>query len=364
MAAARDRAAEGVGRGRGRRDARRRQIPPPLPSPRQPAAAMRWPSPPPLLAALYYVATSCALTVFNKLLFGAHDRLPAQSLLLAQSLTSVAVLALLSLTPRYNAPALPRPRTLATYAPLLAAYLAMLATSLLALRRTSLLMYNTIRRTSIVFVILLSAARDRAAPSRYATAAAVLTVAGAAAAARRDNAFAPVGYGLAVAANAATSAYLVLLKPTRDALLLTNAQLMHLNAAASAPLLIALHVSAPPAIGAVGPTSAALLACSCLLAVIIAHATAVNTVANDAVAHTLSAQVKDVVLLALSYFVIDSPESRAEGNVAGVLLGFSGSLVYVYGKMQETARDLGEGDGRPAAPAPNVSAAKLRRKEL
>lgn len=286
-----------------------------------------------LMAALYYVSVSCALTVCNKLLFRAVPALRAHTLLLAQSATALLSLSLLGRTRFYTAPRAPSRKL---YLPLLAAYLAMLCTSLLALRLTSLLMYNAVRRTSILFVTALAAAQARTRPRGPALTATALTIVGAAAAARRDLGFAPAGYALAVAANAATAAYVVLLRPTRDALALTNAQLMHLNAAGATPLLLIVQAIAGGGEVEWGAGALVFLAVSCVLALVISHATAVNTVRNDAVAHTLSAQVKDVVLLAASVLVVDDPRSRAPGNIAGVLLGFSGSVVYAIGKLRES----------------------------
>lgn len=286
-----------------------------------------------LTAALYYISVSCALTVCNKLLFHAAPALRPHTLLLAQSLTSLCVLSLLARTRFYTAPR-PPPRNL--YLPLLIAYLSMLGTSLLALRLTSLLMYNAVRRTSILFVTVLAAVQARSWPRAPAVAATMLTIAGAAAAAQRDLGFQPAGYALAVAANAATAAYVVLLRPTRDALSLSNAQLMHLNCAGATPLLLGVQLVAGSGAVEWDVRSFFYLAASCVLAVVISHATAVNTVRNDAVAHTLHAQVKDVVLLLASLLVVDDPRARAPGNITGVLFGFSGSVVYALGKLRES----------------------------
>lgn len=300
-----------------------------------------------ILASLYYIATSTSLTVLNKLLFLAPSPLAPATLLFYQSLTTLVSLTLLShLSPSaYSSPPLP---PLRLYLPLLVSHLLTLTTSLFSLRLTSLLMYNTIRRTSILPLLLLSSLTSR--PTLPTLTAAFLTTTGALIAARHDSAPTPLGYILALAANISTSLYLILLRPTKTRLQLSSAQLIHLNAAFSAPLLFALHLSSAPAPATM---NAPLIAASCVGALVISHATAVSTGVNDAVAHSLGAQVKDVVLLVVSFLLAEGGEKRDRRNVAGVLLGFCGSLVYACGKVLE-----GWGGGKGAKKAGEEKARK------
>jgi hypothetical protein len=312
----------------------------PTPHPPAPSAAAA------LSAASYYIAVSCVLTTNIKLLFNAYPSVHPPRLLLAQALTSLLIFLPLI---RVRVVALPLPpprgrRLVATrlYLPLLAAYALNLTTSVLALHHTSLLMYNTLRRTSILFVVGLHALSARAAPSLYTVASTSLTLAGAFYASMHDLTYDPVGYALALAANVATAVYLVRLRPVRDALGLTNLQLQLLNTAAVVPLLAVLLVLSPaPAPVAhmfLGPDLKfqTLFLSSCVLAMALTHSTYVNTTVNDAVAQTVSAQVKDFVLLAVSYLLVDDPAGRAKGNLVGVGVAFFGSIVYGYGKLRES----------------------------
>jgi solute carrier family 35 len=306
--------------------------------------------PHPLAASLYYVTASTTLTIFNKLLFSGHAEVYPPFLLLAQSCTSLCIFLALYLVGRFIPPPLPsRPRfasAAATYAPLLAAYVIMLISSLIALQRTSLLMCNTIRRTSIVFVVAVHALVENRPPTRHTVAATVLTIAGAVIAGSRDLAFDTAGYALAITANASSALYLVLLCPVRDKLGFTNLQLMFVNTACIVPLLAALLVALPPpplrflprdimSQLAMSPTFALIFASSCSMAMILSHATYINTTVNDAVVQTVSAQIKDVVLLLVSFLFIDSSVGRAKGNLYGVIIGFFGSIIYAIGKLQQ-----------------------------
>lgn len=295
-----------------------------------------------LAAAGYYISVSTALTVVVKLLFtAAGDALHVPFLLLSQALTVLLLFAAAALSRAWAPPALPRTaEDFRVYAPLLAAYAGMLSSSVVALRLTSLLMYNTLRRTSLFFVVVAQALAHGALPSRYTAVATLLTVGGAAYAGAHDLAFHQTGYLLAVVANITSAAYLVLLRPVRDQMGYTNTQLLFVNTLFIAPLLAAFLVALPsgtalsflPALRG-DPGIAALFAAACGLAFLLNHSTYVNTTVNDAVAQTVSAQVKDFILLVVSVAFIDRPEDRTLRSVTGVLIAFAGSLVYCFGRL-------------------------------
>lgn len=308
----------------------------------------------PLLAASYYIFTSASLTVFNKLLFSHFPASHPPLLLLCQSLTALIILTVMSLMRRFEPPSLRRwaRAELRAYAPLFAASLTMLLTSLLALQLTSLLMYNTLRRTSIIFVVTLHSLMHASRPSVYTVAATALITLGAVVATSTDLTFDLVGYSLAFAANASTAAYLVLLRPVRDRLSLTNLQLLYVNALVSVPCLAVVLVLMPPT-GSILPLFSnvmfvALFFCSCSFAMVITHAIFVNTTVNDAIAQTIAAQLKDVLLLVCSVLFVDDPKGRGKGNLIGVGIGFIGSLVYGVGKLKDrNARASEESSSSP-----------------
>jgi hypothetical protein len=290
---------------------------------------------PHLLAAVYYVAASTSLTVFNKLLFNSFSAIDPLVLLLSQAFTTLTIFTGMASTQRFQLPVLPRDRKLL----LLLSYATMLTTSLIALRFTSLIMYNTIRRTSLLFVVALHSWSTGSYPASYTVIATVLTLAGALFASVTDLTFDPVGYALAFLANASTAIFLVLLRPVRDRLKYSNMQLLFFNTLCIAPLLVVLLVIMPPKDSILPLFSSSSLFCvlfalSCGMAVIITHATYVNTTVNDAVTQTISAQVKDVLLLSASFFFVDNPAGRASGNLVGVMIGFIGTVIYGLGKLR------------------------------
>lgn len=293
----------------------------------------------PILAALYYIAVSVSLTLFNKLLFAKFPASDPPFLLLCQSVTAVSILITMNFFSKFHPPnLLSWPKSnFQTYAPLYFSNLIMLLTSLIALKFTSLLMYNTLRRTSMIFVVVIHCVMHKTRPSPYTVAATALVTFGALIASTTDLAYDPLGYALAFTANVSTAIYLVLIRPVRDKLQLSNLQLIFVNALANIPLLILIIAFFPPKDGLLlqfsNPAFAFLFFCSCALAMVINHAIFLNTTTNDAIAQSIASQLKDVVLLITSILFVDDASQRATGNLQGVLVGFSGSLVYGVGKV-------------------------------
>lgn len=304
-----------------------------------------------LLATAYYVVTSVSLTLFNKLLLSDSQSINPAFLLLCQSLTAVTLLLALRLTGRFDLPDLRHVLSLASlrvYAPLFTANVVMLLSSLLALQLTSLLMYNTLRRTSIVFVVAFQAFATRTTPAKYVVIAAAIVIMGALYASGGDLAFDMRGYALSLIANIATAFYLVLVRPVRDRLRVTNLQLVFINALANIPILSLLVAQSPPSRETLSflteRTIAPLFAASCTLAVTINHATFVNTTTNDPVAQSIAAQVKDVLLLIISVVMVDDSSQRAPSNIHGVMIGFGGSVIYAFGKLRDRLTKTEEGE--------------------
>lgn len=313
-----------------------------------------------VLAAGYYILASPALTIFNKLLFKEHSTVPPSLLLICQSLTTLSIFSILRGFGYFQLPTLPISRAmLRSYIPMLICYALMLITSLTGLELTkALLMYNTIRRTSIVFVVTFHAILTRTYPTMPTIVATIFVVIGAIYASMNDLSFDGIGYSLAICANITTALYLILLRQVRNKLCYTNGQLLFVNTLFGFPLLILYHVYGYEWIvqarhhnqqrqtndltffmemifSHVSNQSwfVLLFVASCGLATLVNHAVYVNTTWNDAVTQTICAQVKDVILMVVSYMIIDDDGDRRKGNIHGVLIGFVGSLIYAGGKI-------------------------------
>jgi hypothetical protein len=323
-------------------------------------------------ASLYYICISVLLTCSNKLLFDRFPVVDAPALVLGQSVTALAAFLLLVAAGKLT---VPKPwswpaRTLALYLVYLVAYATTIVTALLALSLTSMLMCNTLRRTAIVFVVAIEALTYRAWPSPYTMVATVLSVYGALHAARGDLMYHPRGYAVAFLANISSSVYLVMVRPVRDLLKLSNLQLQFLNTLFIVPILLVVVAIAPPLSPLNAPSTPGarsldasflfLFLASCLLAMTITHATYVSTTINSAVTHVIAALVKDGVLLFVS-FMLDGHQGRANGTIVGVLLSLLGSVVYGTGKIVQSicdARTKSQVSASSQASEANVSSSK------
>lgn len=292
-----------------------------------------------LLAALYYVSISVSLTLFNKILFQRHSVSPVL-VLLSQCVVTIVVLNLISILfgvkSTVNLTTL-SPVMLCTHLPLVVSYVCMLLFGMIALAKTSLLMYHTLRRTSIIPVLLLQWHFTRTPPTMYTLAAVAIIITGGTGAIANNLRWEPLTYVLAFSANITTAFYLTRLKSVRDKLGLTNLQLLFLNNVFTFPILISLFLGSPtPILEPVllkDPVFIALFLSSSTFAIALNHAVYVNTSVNDPVGHTISTQVKDAVLLVFSIFVIDDPKYRSTGMVVGAMVEFSGSIVFAIGKI-------------------------------
>lgn len=294
-----------------------------------------------LAAALYYIASSVSLTLFNKLLFQRHEMTSPVLVLCAQAALTLVILTGLSF---FGVAATFDPRRLtrtqrSSHFGLFLSYILMLLFGLAALQHTSLLMYHTLRRTSIVAVLLAQWILLGLLPSRATLAATALIVSGAFAAVATNLRFELAAYVLAGAANIATAVYLVRLKDVRDYCNVSNLQLLFINNVYALPALLAVLIASPPEAAVWArfaiPEFTFLFLASASFALVLNHAVYVNTTVNDAVAHTISTQIKDVVLLAISIIFVDDAKLRSRGMLDGALVAFAGSLVYALGKLRE-----------------------------
>lgn len=311
------------------------------------------------VATIYYISASAILTIVIKVLLDNYGGiLRAPLLLLAQGVVTLVVVSALSIAGTFTWPSFPHHHncSLRNYMLFVLSYAFMLCCSLLALQLTSLLMYNTLRRTSIVFVVATHAIVHREFPQPLTLISAVITVFGAFIAGRHDLTFDLTGYTLAIAANFASAMYLVLMSPVRDQYVYTNLQLLSVNTVYIFPLLVAFLFSFSPKPSIVPYLVAdarfvILFILSSTLGMIVTHSIYVNTTVNDAITQTVSAQIKDFVLLITSYVLLRNSNKMSTGNVVGACISFCGALVYAYGKARNAGsstrtyeRVSGDGD--------------------
>ena len=291
------------------------------------------------LAALYYVCVSVGLTVLNKAIFSTYSF--AYPLLLVEGQLLVSVLLFYGLG-RWRLLTVPRWSwsTARQVLPLTASYLLMLVSGMAGLQGTSLVMYNTLRRTSVGFVMALEYALLGDVPSPAIAACVLFMTLGAAVAGIGDASFALYGYAMILLANLTTSLYIVLVKRVRQRTDLDNFGILFYNCILSLPPVVLL-ATVRGQHSALWRTDAHywrgefvwVFAAACAMGFVINHAIYYNTNTNSPLTQTVSSQAKDVVLLAASA-PFDGTRAITD-NALGLSVSFAGSFAYSVIKYRE-----------------------------
>jgi solute carrier family 35 protein len=214
-------------------------------------------------------------------------------------------------------------------------------------------MYTTLRRTTVVFVMLLEYVISRKTSNLSIKMSVLLMILGALIAGIRDLNFDLVAYAIVVVYNVCTALYLVLINqistgeknksnsapgasnPTQK---LDKYDFMFYNNLISIPMLGGI-------IACTGETQAALdspywhdsgflisLLASSVLAFALNYTIFWNTAVNSALTQTVSGQAKDVVVVALGFAMFDDAHFDPV-NILGVAVGFAGSIFYAMTKI-------------------------------
>jgi drug/metabolite transporter (DMT)-like permease len=286
------------------------------------------------LAVVYYMTCAILITIVNKMLF--HPSYHFSDPLLVSCGQLVFTLLLLYVFSWCHLMTLPKWtwEDAKAMSPLSLTYVGMLFFGLAALSLTNLVMYNTLRRTGIFFVIALQYLLLGVAPSLNICGSVVVLFLGTAVAASTDLTFSFQGYFWAFLCNFATSLYIVLVKKIRNETKLDPVGILYYNTVLAFPLVAFLYavmgessdLASKPAMFWV------YLLSSWSMGFFINHSIFVNTSENSPLTQAVSGQAKDIILLFVSFFVDYVFDPR---NLAGVLLGFFGSILYAYIKYKE-----------------------------
>lgn len=295
-----------------------------------------------IVSSIYYITIAVLLTVFNKLLFDVHFISPVL-ILLSQACVTLTTLFTLS---HFGVRSSVRPRSfsksqLLSHLPLAVCHLATLLLGLAALKSTSMLLFHTLRRSGIVITVLLQWHLDGRPPKLSTLLSMLLIVTGGTVTVSSNLRFEPMSYFLAFVCNCTGAYFLTRLKYVRDILDISNLQLLALNNMYSFPVLLAMFALNPPSVNTLvlfySWKFCAVFICSAVFAVVLNHASYLNTTTNGAITHVICCLVKDLFLLAASVFFIDKPEYRSNGMLLGAAIEFSGSAVYAIGKTMDLA---------------------------
>ena len=296
--------------------------------------------------AAFYMLTAILLIYFNKAAFSYYNFSAPNLLTLSQSLCSLLLLS----TARHYSLLTYQPFTLANFRLLVhisLSFVAYMVLGMLAMKLVSLPMYTTLRRTTVVFVMVIEYLSMNKGSSTAVKLSVAVMVVGAIVAGWKDMRFDLASYTIVFTYNGCTALYLVLInqistRERQDAKQqhrapLTQWDFMYYNNLTTIPLLaIAVLVTGEtqsvlhsPYLSS--PTFHLSLLASSLLAFVLNYAIFRNTAVNSALTQTVAGQAKDVVVVLLGVWAFEDGALEA-GGVVGVVLGFLGSLGYAVAK--------------------------------
>lgn len=301
-----------------------------------------------LIAALYYISVSVSLTVFNKSIFQNYDFQETTVLVCSQLSLTILILFGLQRTERISTSGFQWELFVACL-PLSLSYYLMLVTSMIGLRDTNLVMYNTLRRTTVLFVLILERIILRKKASWGVVGSVMVILSGTIIASFYDVSFSTYGYVMVFLANLTTAVYLVLIRYTRDETKLDNFGILYYCSLSCLPLFVVTGLLD----GSLRRLTLHfpqyqfsfwiffILACS--FGFVINHSIYYNTTTNSALTQNISAQVKDLALLISSYYFFHPQKSSIWSHV-GVATSFLGGVLYVVAKLVEMKRALLQDD--------------------
>ncbi|CAA6669975.1 unnamed protein product [Spirodela intermedia] len=199
-------------------------------------------------------------------------------------------------------------------------------------------MYTTLRRTTVVFTIIVEYLLTRQKYSNSVLSSVGLIVFGAFVAGARDMSYDSYGYGVVLLANLTTAIYLATIARIGKSSGLNSFGLMWCNGLICGPvLLLWTYIQGDltrtmnfPYLNDCGFQAVMLV--SCILAFFLNYSIFLNTTLNSALTQTMCGNLKDLFTIGLGWLVFGGLPFDLL-NVVGQGLGFFGSGLYAYCKL-------------------------------
>ncbi|XP_042491608.1 UDP-N-acetylglucosamine transporter UGNT1-like isoform X2 [Macadamia integrifolia] len=302
-------------------------------------------------AAISYMACAVLLIMFNKAALSSYSFPCANVITLFQIICSSALLyamrrwKIISFTVGEsrvladNSPTLVPLKTLIQTSPLAITYLLYMLASMESVRGVNVPMYTTLRRTTVVFTMIVEYLLTRQKYSSSVVGSVVLIVLGAFIAGARDLSFDSYGYAIVFIANITTAIYLATIARLGKSSGLNSFGLMWCNGIICGPVLLFwtffrgdLEMTMNfPHLYTAGFQAVMLL--SCIMAFLLNYSIFLNTTLNSALTQTMCGNLKDFFTVGLGWLLFGGLPFDFL-NVIGQLLGFLGSGLYAYCKLR------------------------------
>ncbi|KAI9118162.1 hypothetical protein K1719_010494 [Acacia pycnantha] len=301
-------------------------------------------------AAISYMSCAVLLVLFNKAALSSYHFPSASFITLLQLVCSCCLLYVLkrwriisfrageSLTSSDTATKFVSLKTLIHALPLAGTYLFYMIVTMESVRGVNVPMYTTLRRTTVVFTMLMEYIL---AGQRYTSSVVFsvgLIVFGAFIAGARDLSFDAYGYAIVFLSNISTAIYLATIARIGKTSGLNSFGLMWCNGIICGPVLLIWTLIRGDMKMAINfpylfsPGFIVVLLFSCILAFFLNYCIFLNTTLNSALTQTICGNLKDLFTIGLGWVLFGGLPFDV-WNVVGQLLGFAGSGLYAYYKL-------------------------------
>ena len=316
-----------------------------------------------IVAALAYSVISIAIMLFNKAVMSKFRFHHSKFLTLFQSALSAGLLVFLKRSGWLPIENLKWDK-IKKVAPLSIIFISYVVISLAALSGVNLPMFSALRRTTIVFVMVVEYWLQKKIPSQGVRLAAGIMVAGAILASLRDFTFDLKSYVLLFITNLVSSLYTVNISKIRMETGLSSFSLLYYNCVISIPFLLALNlitnefwqVAHYPQLG--NPIFLMIFMSSLFLAFMLNITTYLSTTLNSPVTQCFIGEAKNAVAFIISFFVFDD-YIYDHWNMLGLVISLFGSAVYAYVTFQAKQRST-----HVESPTPPVTPRVVKSPEL
>lgn len=301
-------------------------------------------------AAISYMSCAVLLVLFNKAALSSYSFPCANVITLFQMICSCSFLYVLrrwrlisfsggeSLSITDKSTTFVPLKTLIHTIPLALTYLLYMLATMESVRGISVPMYTTLRRTTVVFAMVVEAVLVGQRYTLSVVGSVALIVLGAFIAGARDLTFDSYGYAVVFIANITTAIYLATIARIGKSSGLNSFGLMWCNGIICGPFLLfwtfirgdlELTLNFPYLFS---PGFLAVLLLSCILAFFLNYSIFLNTTLNSALTQTICGNLKDLFTIGLGWMLFGGLPFDFL-NVMGQLLGFVGSGLYAYYKL-------------------------------
>ncbi|GAA0141838.1 secondary carrier transporter [Lithospermum erythrorhizon] len=301
-------------------------------------------------AAISYMSSAVLLILFNKAALSSYNFPCANVITLCQMICSCFLLYVLrrSNLITFNAvePAIAADnfkllvpvKTFIDTLPLAVTYLLYMLASMESVRGVNVPMYTTLRRTTVVFTMIMEFILVGQRYTRHIMGSVGLIVLGAFVAGARDLSFDFYGYLVVFMANISTAIYLASIARIGKTSGLNSFGLMWCNGIMCTPVLLfwtfirgdlEMTISFTYLLS---PGFLVVLSFSCVLAFFLNYSVFLNTTLNSALTQTICGNLKDLFTVTLGWMIFGGLPFDLL-NVIGQMLGFVGSGLYAYYKL-------------------------------